>query len=317
MLGLWVQLSPDRASTVAGKVDHLFYFLIAVSVFFAGLIFTLILVFAVKYRRRPGNEIPPATKDNLMLEILWTAIPAGLTVVIFLWGARLFYHIFTPPTGTIKINVVAKQWMWKIQHPEGKMEIDELHLPLGRPVELNLISEDVIHDFFVPAFRVKHDVLPGRYSVEWFKPTKTGKYHFFCSQYCGTGHSRMVGWVYVMTPRDYQRWLTSGQPTDPLAVTGERLFQRVGCAACHGQESNGRGPSLVGLFGQTVHLQNGRTRLADDDYLRESILRPNAELVEGYQPVMPTFKGILSEEQILELLAYMKSLPPKEGEVQP
>ncbi|HUI06437.1 MAG TPA: cytochrome c oxidase subunit II [Verrucomicrobiae bacterium] len=312
-MGHWVQLFPAEASTVAGQVDALFFFLVAVSGFFAALIFALIAYFAVKYRRRPGNENPPATKTVMTLEVLWTAIPAGLTVVIFFWGARLFFNIYTPPPNALNVAVVAKQWMWKFQHPEGQREIDELHVPVGQPIKLTMISEDVIHDLFVPAFRVKRDVLPGRYSTVWFQATRPGTYHLFCGQYCGTAHSLMTGWVYVMNPVDYERWLSGEGANEPLAVAGGRLFAQLGCATCHVENDTGRCPSLVGLFGKPVKLRTGETVVANEDYIRESILKPEAKIVAGYQPVMPTFKGVVSEEGVLQLIAYIKSLGNEQG----
>jgi len=316
-MGHWVELFPAEASTVAGKVDALFFFLVAVSGFFAVLIFVLIAYFAVKYRRRPGNENPPATRTVMTLEVLWTAIPTGLTAVIFFWGARLFFSIYTPPPNAINVSVVAKQWMWKFQHPEGQREIDELHVPVGRPVKLTMISEDVIHDFFVPAFRVKRDVLPGRYTTVWFQATRPGTYHLFCAQYCGTAHSLMTGWVYAMNPVDYERWLSGEGANEPLAVAGGRLFAQLGCITCHVENSTGRCPSLVGLFGKPVKLQTGETVVANEDYLRESILKPEAKIVAGYQPVMPTFKGVVSEEGVLQLMAYIKSLGNEDGGKKP
>ncbi len=306
-------LFPQRASSVAGQVDALFFFLVAVSAFFAILIFALITFFAIKYRRRSPDERPAPTKSPLALELAWTLIPMALTMVMFFWGAKLYFQIYRVPPGAIPIFVVGKQWMWKIQHPEGQREIDALHVPVGKPVKLTMISEDVIHDFFVPAFRVKRDVLPGRYTTTWFEATKPGKYRLFCSQYCGTEHSLMTGWVYVMEPTDYQNWLSGGTSGEPLDVAGKKLFKSLGCATCHLPDNTGRCPSLVGLAGGKVQLTTGQIVTADDNYLRESILKPEAQVVYGYQPIMPTFKGIVSEEQVLQLLAYIKSLKPVMG----
>ena len=311
MLGF--PLFPDQASTVAARVDALFYFLVAVSIFFASLICILIIVFAVKYRRRSEDEKPPAILGNLRLEILWTAIPLGLTMVMFVWGAKLFFVIYHPPINSLEITVVAKQWMWKVQHPEGRLEIDELHVPVGRPIKLTMTSQDVIHDFFVPAFRVKKDVLPGRYTTVWFEATKAGEYHLFCSQYCGTQHSGMVGRIVVMEAPHYQTWLSGGTTGMSLAAAGEKLFRTLGCVSCHADNDTGRGPSLAGLFGKTVQLQGGKSVIADEAYIRESILEPQAKIVAGYPPIMPTFKGLISEEGILQILAYLKSLKRDEG----
>jgi cytochrome c oxidase subunit II len=311
MLGF--PLFPDQASSVAARVDALFYFLIGVSVFFAALICILIIVFAIRYRRRSEDERPPVILGNLRLEILWTVIPFGLTMVMFVWGAKLFFVIYHPPVNSLEITVVAKQWMWKAQHPEGRLEIDELHIPVGRPVKLTMTSQDVIHDFFVPAFRVKMDVLPGRYTTVWFEATKAGEYRLFCSQYCGTQHSGMVGKIVVMEPTHYQTWLSGGTTGISTAAAGAKLFQSLGCATCHAENDTGRGPSLAGLFGKTVHLQGGKTVAADETYVRESILDPQAKIVAGYQPIMPTFKGLISEDGILQIIAYLKSLKREEG----
>ncbi len=297
---------------MAPRIDALFYFLVAVAGFFGSLIFFLVIFFAVKYRRRSENEQPRPIMGNLSLEILWTAIPLGLTMVMFVWGAMLFFDIEQPPSNTIEIHVVGKQWMWKLQHPEGQREIDELHVPVGRPVKLTMTSEDVIHDFFVPAFRVKKDVLPGRYTTVWFQATKPGEYHLFCSQYCGTQHSGMIGKVVVLEPADYEKWLSGGVTAVSMATAGEMLFQKLGCGTCHRPDGTGQGPSLVGLFGKPVQLQRGRTVTADEAYIRESILDPQAKIVAGYPPIMPTFKGLISEDGILQIIAYIKSLKREE-----
>jgi cytochrome c oxidase subunit II len=306
-------LFPDQASTMATQVDRLFFFLVGISVFFAALIFIVIIVFAVKYRRRSENDQPQEIHSDLRLEILWTVIPLGLTLVMFVWGAKLFFTINDPPANALEINVVAKQWMWKAQHPEGQLEIDELHIPVGRPVKLTMTSQDVIHDFFVPAFRVKKDVLPGRYTTVWFEATAPGEYHLFCSQYCGTQHSLMIGRIVVMALTEYQAWLSGGATGVSLAAAGERLFQRLGCNTCHVESGAGRGPSLAGLFGKTVKLAGGQSVTADETYIRESIVNPQAKIVAGYEPIMPVFKGLISEDGILQILAYLKTLKREEG----
>jgi len=306
-------LFPEQASTLAGRVDALFFFLIAVSVFFAALICILIVVFAIKYRRRREDDRPPAIHGNLRLEIVWTTMPLALTMIMFIWGAKLYFVTFYPPDDALEISVVAKQWMWKVQHPEGQSEIDELHVPAGRPIKLVMTSQDVIHDFFVPAFRVKKDVLPGRYTTVWFEATKPGSYHLFCAQYCGTQHSGMVGRIIVMEPTEFQAWLGGGAATVSTAGAGEKLFQRLGCVSCHLANDSGRGPSLVGLVGKKVQLQGGGSALADETYIRESILNPQAKLVAGYPPIMPTFKGLISEDGLMQILAYLKSLKREEG----
>jgi cytochrome c oxidase subunit II len=312
MSWLGFPLFPEQASTMAARVDALFFFLVGVSVFFGVLISVFIVVFAVKYRRRSEDERPPAVAPDMRLEILWTVIPLGLTLVMFFWGAKLFFITYDPPANALEINVVAKQWMWKVQHPEGQSEIDELHVPVGRPVKLILTSQDVIHDFFVPAFRVKKDVLPGRYTTLWFEATRPGEYHLFCAQYCGTQHSGMIGRIVVLAQAEYQRWLGGGPTGVSMATAGQRLFQQLGCNTCHLEKDTGRGPSLIGLFGKRVKLQDGRSVTADEGYIRESILNPQAKIVAGYQPIMPTFKGLVDEDGILQILAYLKSLSREE-----
>jgi cytochrome c oxidase subunit 2 len=296
---------PEGASTISARVDHLYFFLVGVSAFFAILIFTLILVFAIKYRRRSESERARQIEGSIPLEVFWSAVPLALVMVFFFWGAKLYFDHANPPANAATIYVVGKQWMWKIQHPEGNREIDELHVPVGRPFKLVMTSEDVIHSFFIPAFRIKQDVVPGRYQSVWFQATKTGKYHFFCSQYCGTNHAQMTGWVYVMDPVDYQNWLTGvAAAGESMSAAGEKLFHKLGCATCHVRNC----PPLQGLYGRPVPLADGRTVIADDAYLRESILDPTAKIVAGYKPMMPTFRGQVSEEGLLELIAYIKSL---------
>jgi cytochrome c oxidase subunit 2 len=294
---------PDQASTVAPQVDLLYVFLLLVTVFFTVLIFVAIVYLALKYRRRPGI-VPVPVETDMRIEIAWTVIPLLLCMFMFAWAAKLYVEIETPPNDAMQINVVAKQWMWKIQHPEGVREINTLHIPTGRPIKLVMTSQDVIHSFYVPAFRTKQDVVPGRYTTEWFQPTTPGEYHLFCAQYCGTQHSGMIGSIVVMKPSDYEAWLTGTHANESMAATGEKLFSQYACNTCHGQ----RAPTLAGLFGSTVHLQGGTTVVADEDYIRESILQPSAKLVAGYPPIMPIFQNQLSEEQVTDLIAYIKSL---------
>jgi cytochrome c oxidase subunit II len=307
-MNLGFPLFPEQASTMAARVDALFYFLVAVTVFFAALIFFMIVVFAVKYRRRSENERPRPIEGNFWLEILWSAIPLGLTMVMFVWGAIIYFDIYNPPDDALEISVVGRQWMWKAQHPTGQSEINELHVPVGQAVKLTMTSEDVIHDVFLPAFRVKQDVLPGRYTTLWFQATKAGEYPLFCSQYCGTQHSGMVGRVVVLEPAEFEKWLSGGATGLSMIDQGASLFKRFGCETCHGAGGTSQGPSLAGLFGKTVKLQGGTTVTADENYIRESILDPRAKIVAGYQPIMPTFKGLVSEEGLLQLIAYIKSL---------
>jgi cytochrome c oxidase subunit 2 len=307
-MDLGFPLFPDQASTMAARVDALFFFLIAVSVFFVALIFLVILVFAVKYRRRAEDERPEPIEGKLWLEVLWSVIPFGLTMVMFVWGALIFFDIYNPPADALEIGVVGRQWMWKAQHPTGQSEINELHVPVGQAVKLMMTSEDVIHDFYVPAFRIKQDVLPGRYTSVWFEATKAGIYQLFCAEYCGTQHSGMIGRVVVLEPAQFEKWLSGGATSMSMVDQGASLFKRFGCEACHRAGGTQQGPTLAGLFGKIVKLQGGKTVTADEDYIRESVLDPRAKIVDGYQPIMPTFKGLVSEEGLLQLIAYIKSL---------
>jgi len=293
---------------MASRVDNLYFFLLGISVFFSILIAGLIVFFAVKYRRRSVNEVGANIHGGLWLEVTWTVIPLMIAMVIFVWGASVFFAMSRPPDETLNVYVVGKQWMWKFQHLDGQREINELHVPVGRNVKLIMTSEDVIHDVFVPAFRVKADVLPGRYTNIWFEPTKPGRYHLFCAEYCGTRHSGMTGEVIVMEPSEYQAWLSGGAPEGSLASAGAKLFADLACNTCHRPDAQGRGPVLDGLFGKTQSLQSGETVTVDESYVRESILNPSAKITAGFQPIMPTFQGIVSEEQLLALIEYVKSL---------
>ncbi len=299
------RLHPEQASSFAGDVDSLYFFLTAVSAFFTLLIFVAIVYFAIKYRRRPGDEEPPRPiLGSLRLEILWSVIPFLFSMIFFFWGARTYFKIARPPANAMEMYVVGKQWMWKIQHPNGTREINTLHVPLGQPVKLIMSSQDVIHSFYIPAFRVKQDVLPGRYTVLWFEATKVGEFHLFCAEYCGTQHSGMIGKVVVMEPQAYEAWLSGTVPDEPPAVAGQRLFASLGCLTCHGSQA----PTMAGLFGSDVPLENGRTVRADEHYLRRSIMDSTADIVQGYKPIMPSFRGQISEEQLSSLIAYIKSL---------
>jgi len=230
-----------------------------------------------------------------------------IAMFIFVWGAKVYFEVLRPPETALEFYVVGKQWMWKVQHPTGQREINEMHVPRGVSVKLTMTSEDVIHSFFVPAFRVKRDVLPGRFVAAWFNATKVGEYHLFCSQYCGTAHSQMTGKIIVMEPADYSAWL-AGRTGEPPAVAGRKLFEKLGCATCHQADASGRGPSLIGVFGRPVQLVGGGKLLADETYVRESVLNPQAKLVLGYEGIMPTFTGQVDEERLVELIAYIKSL---------
>src|ERR1700688_3189806 len=301
-------LFPESASTMAGRVDALYFFLLAIAVFFSVLIAGLIVFYAIRYRRRSPDEIGSTVQGALALEITWTVIPFLVTMVIFVWGASIFFAEQRPPDETINVYVVGKQWMWKFQHLDGQREINELHVPVGRPIKLIMTSEDVIHDVFVPAFRVKADVVPGRYTNLWFQPTKPGRYRLFCAEYCGTRHSGMIGEVVVMDPTGYQAWLSGGTAQGSLASAGEKLFQDLACNTCHRPDAQGRGPILQGLFGKTQTLEGGGTIVVDEAYVRESILNHGAKITAGFQPIMPAFQGLVTEEHLLELIEYAKSL---------
>jgi cytochrome c oxidase subunit 2 len=299
---------PQQASEQAATVDALYFFLVAVTGAFAVLIAILVVVFAVKFHRRHDDEVGEVIHGSLALELLWTFIPLGITMVMFVWGAQVFFHMTRAPKGAMDIYIVGKQWMWKAQHMDGAREINELHVPIGRPVRLIMGSEDVIHSFFIPDFRVKADVVPGRFNHMWFTATKPGRYHIFCTQYCGTKHSNMIGWVTAMTPADYQTWLSGGSAGGSMVDAGGKLFADLTCNTCHLENGQGRGPVLKGLYGKQTLLTNGQTVTVDDVYLRESILNSQAKVVAGFQPIMPTFQGLVTEEQLLQLIAYVKSL---------
>jgi cytochrome c oxidase subunit 2 len=305
-------LFPEQASTIANGVDSLYLFLVGISVFFSILIFTLIFCFAIIYRRKSESERPKAIHGSISLELFWSGVPLVICMIFFGWGASLYFSNSRPPDDAMEVLVVGKQWMWKLQHPEGRREINELHVPIGRPVRLVMTSEDVIHSFFVPAFRTKMDVLPGRYSTIWFEATKVGEYHLFCAEYCGTEHSRMGGKVVVMDSVDYERWISGEGSGETMAQRGERLFTEMRCDTCHQPQGTGRGPSLEGIFGSVVALENGQSVTADESYIRESILNPEAKVVAGFRPVMPTFQGQVNEEQLLQIIAYLKTLGAQE-----
>src|SRR5687768_1547327 len=271
-------LFPEQASQQAGQVDAVYFFLVAVTAFFSLLIATLVVVFAVKYRRRHKDAIGVPIHGSLTLELTWTIIPFLIVMVMFGWGAKVFFDLYRAPAGAMEIFAVGKQWMWKIQHMDGQREINELHVPVGRPVKLIMGSEDVLHAFYIPAFRVKADVIPGRYNTLWFTATKPGRYHLFCAEYCGTRHSGMIGSVVAMEPADFQAWLSGGRTEDSPVAAGAKLFTDMLCVTCHQEEAQGRGPLLLNLFGKPVLLQDGRKVVADDAYIRESIVNPQAKI---------------------------------------
>src|ERR687885_506580 len=307
----WLPIYPPQASSISGEVDSLALFMLVVSLLIALGVFICIVVFVVKYRRRPGNDIGQPARRTLPLEVTWTLIPLGLAMIPFVWGAKIYLAEAQPPGDALDVYVVAKQWMWKTQLPGGQSEINSLHVPTGRAVRLTMTSQDVIHSFYVPAFRVKADVLPGRYTTLWFKATQPGQYMLYCAQYCGTNHAAMTGQVVAMAPGDYANWLNTGATAfQSPAAQGRKLFQQFGCVECH---EAGRAPPLQGLFGQPVLLSDGSTVIADENYIRQKLLTPGATIPAGYQPIMPSFAGRLSEEDILALIAYIKSIGPGPG----
>ena len=299
---------PEQASSFAADADALTLWLVAFSAFFTVLIAVLVLVFAIRYRRRSADQIGDRFHESTVLEVTWTLIPLVIVLITFAWGARVYFRLYRTPPGAAEYTVTGKQWMWKTQHPTGQREINELHVPVGQPIKLTMTSEDVIHSFFVPAFRAKADVLPGRYTSLWFTPTKPGRYHLFCAEYCGTEHSRMIGWVTVMEPEAYQEWLASVPVPQAPVEEGRQLYARLGCAECHGGDDQ-RGPALEGVFGREVRLASGERLTADETYLRQSILDPAARVVAGYPPTMPSFRGQVDEDQLHVLIRYLKSLP--------
>ena len=306
---VFIQLLPN-ASSFANEFDALFFTLVGISIFFTALIAALELYFAIKYRRRSPGQIPPKTAPSYALEAAWIGIPLLICLAIFVWGASLYYRMYSPPKEAREVYVTAKQWMWRFQHAGGQREINTLHVPLGSRIKLTMTSEDVIHSFFVPAFRIKADVLPGqgRYRTAWFEPTKVGRYRFFCAEYCGMNHSGMIGWIEVMRPQEFQTWLNIGGSEGSMASSGLKLFQQLPCGSCHKADGTGRCPVLEGLFGKQVRLQDGRIVTADESYIRESILDPRAKIAAGYEPIMPNFTGLLSEEEVAQLVAYIKSI---------
>jgi len=331
-------LFPPQASTNALEVDLLYFFMVVVCGVIAVAVVAVMIVFGLKYRRTAENTVGADIHGSMPLEIFWSAVPFFIVMGMFAWGTSLYFKISIPPADAMEIFVTGKQWMWKIQHMNGRREINNLHVPIGKPVKLTMASEDVIHSFYIPAFRVKADVVPGRYSTMWFEATATGSYHLFCAEYCGTEHSRMIGQVTVMDQADYEDWLVTGNPSPVEVVAGNagialasppaagsgsagaggapltpveigaKLFQEKACFTCHLATPGGIGPILTNVPGHEVEMASGEKVLADDAYLRESILMPMAKVVKGYPPAMPTFQGQLTEDQVMSLIAYIKSL---------
>jgi cytochrome c oxidase subunit 2 len=304
-------LFPTQASTLAPEIDNLYLGVIAITALFAIIVVVCVTFFAIKYRDHTGDKVGAPITGSVPLELGWSLIPFFISIGIFVWASVVFFHIVRAPDQTLEIYSTGKRWMWRFQHIDGQREINELHVPVGRAVRVVFTSEDVLHDLFIPAFRVKADAVPGRYSAIWFEATKVGEYHLFCAEYCGTKHSGMIGTVYVMEPADYQTWLAGDGSISgggSMAERGAQLFTQLGCVTCHLGDGSGRGPSLVGVFGSTVTLDNGTKVVADESYLRESILTSQAKTVAGYQQLMPTFQGLVNENDVASLIEYIKSM---------
>ena len=300
-------LFPAEASTIAPYADALYFFLLLMTLFGVVVVGILLLTFSIRYRAE-RNPVATQIEGSTLLEATWTIIPLAVFLVVFVWGALLYFRIYNPPTNAMNIYIVGKQWMWKAEHPGGQHEINALHVPTGRAVQLTMISQDVFHSFSIPDFRVKREVIPGRYTTVWFNATTPGEYHLFCTQYCGTLHSGMVGTVTVMTPSDYDKWLKESTSGMSMAQNGERIFASMGCNACHSGTASARGPNLAGVYGSKLQLSDGNQIVVDAAYLRESILNPSAHNVAGFAPIMPTYQGQISEEGLIDLVEYLKAL---------
>src|ERR1700723_1740267 len=300
-------LFPPEASAISPYMDAFYFFLIAISA--VGMIAVIILVFGFSIMYRKENH-PVATQieGSTLLEATWTIIPLALFMICFVWGALLYFRIYSPPPNAMNIYVVGKQWMWKVEHPGGQHEINELHVPINQPVQLTLISQDVFHSFSVPAFRVKREVIPGRYNTVWFEATQVGTYHLFCTQYCGTLHSQMIGQVVAMTPEDYQAWASSSISGTSLAQNGERLFASLGCNSCPNSGPNSHGPNLASVYGAHLQMKNGDFVTVDDAFLRDTILNPTMHEVAGDGTIMPPYQGQISEEGLIDIVEYIKNL---------
>lgn len=305
----WVPIFPDQASSFAWQVDLLYLYLIVISVAFTIPIVVAIFLFAIKYREREKFATGAEIHGSMVLEAGWSFLPFVISMTIFLGGAVVYYNQYRMPDDAMQVYVVGKQWMWKVQHETGQREINELHVPVGRKVKLTMTTEDVLHDFSIPAFRTKADVVPGRYTYLWFEATKPGKYHLFCAEYCGLNHSGMGGYVYVMPQDEFDNWLEGNISGQTPVEQGRDLFEnKLGCASCHAGGPQQRGAKLEGIYNKEVKLVGGATTIANDEYIRNSILNPSSQVVEGFQPIMPTFKGQVTEEQLVSLVAYIKSL---------
>ena len=309
-----IQFFPDQASKVAGEVDTLLLWLVVLTGAVTLAIAVVMIFFLAKYRKRAAADRTPPRTENLAVEVTWSLVPFFIFLGLFGWGAKIYFKESIDPKNAIEVHVIGKQWMWKLEHLQGKREINELHVPLGETVKLVMTSQDVIHSFFMPAFRIKEDVLPGRYTTQWFKATKLGISPVFCAQYCGTNHALMIGQVVVMTPTDFAAWLKTGRETVSVAQRGEQLFHSFGCSGCHAAQAAVRAPLLEGIYGSQVPLVDGRIVHADERYLRDCILIPNTQIVAGFDPVMPSFQGRISEDDLFAIITYLKSIgssPPE------
>ena len=300
-------LFPAEASTIAPYADALYFFLLLMTLVGTVIVAILLLTFSIRYRAEK-NPVATQIEGSTLLEATWTIIPLAIFLVCFVWGALLYFRIYNPPANAMNIYIVGKQWMWKAEHPGGQHEINALHVPMGKPVQLTMISQDVFHSFSVPDFRVKREVIPGRYTTVWFNATTPGTYHIFCTQYCGTLHSGMIGEVTVMTPADYDKWTQQSTSGMSLAQNGERIFASMGCNACHNGTAAARAPNLAGVYGSKLQLTDGSSILVDEAYLREAILSPSQHITAGYAPIMPTYQGQISEEGLIDLVEYLKNL---------
>lgn len=302
---------PPVNSTVASDVDALFTFINVTSVILLLGITAAIIYFAVKYKRKSEDDVTPVIKHNTMLEVTWTVIPLILILIVFFWGFRGYVEMRNAPDNSYVVYVTANSFFWQFTHPNGVMTTGELHVPNGRPVKLMMQSRDVIHSFFVPDFRIKQDVLPGRYTTAWFQTKNAGESVVFCTEYCGTGHSDMMAKVIAMEPADFDVWLQDAKAESekelPLAELGRQLYQQQGCLGCHSVDGSAMiGPTFAGLFGSERTLTNGTTVVADEDYIRESIYQPNAKVVQGFNPVMISYQGILNDQQVNALIEFIK-----------
>jgi cytochrome c oxidase subunit 2 len=300
-------LFPPEASKIAPQMDALYFFMVLVSLIGLTIVILLVTSFSIMYSKK-RHPVAVQIEGSTMLEATWTIIPLGLFLIMFVWGSLIYFRVYTPPPNAMNIYVVGKQWMWKVEHPGGQHEINSLHVPIGRAVQLTIISQDVFHSFSIPAFRVKREAIPGRYTTVWFEATTPGTYHLFCTQYCGTDHSRMIGDVVVMTPDDFKKWLESSTSGDSLAQNGERLFASLSCAACHNNRPDARGPNLANVYGAKLNLADGRSTIADEAYIREAILNPSQHSIQGYAPIMPTYQGQISEDGVIALVEFIKTL---------